>query len=311
MDKAEAFYKLFPCSLREHLQARNYCFQEMREIRIRVGQPVLIKSSTREEALRYKNSTQIYIMEQSGLEELINYICDFSIYAYEEELKQGFMTTIGGHRIGIGGSVVTEDHHVKTFRYITCLNIRIAHELPGIGEKILPYLQEDRHVCNTLLVSAPGCGKTTMLRDLVRLLSNGGYTLGVVDERSEIGGCYMGIPQNDIGMRTDVIECCAKEQGIMMLLRSMSPDVIAVDEIGTRADVEAIQNALRSGCRLIATVHGYDITDVIEKKQLSDLISDGVIERFILLEHRCTGERVIRVLDRMYNCLLRYREEAS
>ena len=310
MDKAEAFYKLFPCNLRELLILGGYRYEKLREIRFRVGQPILIKCDTGEEMLRCKGSADPYLIQQGELTELMNYICDFSIYAYEEELRQGFITTIGGHRIGIGGSVATEEGEIRTFRYITCLSIRVAHELPGISKHLMPYLFKNGQLYNTLLISAPGCGKTTMLRDLIRMLSDQGHTVGVVDERSEIGGCYMGIPQNDIGMRTDIIDGCAKAHGIMMLVRSMSPDVVAVDEIGTKEDVSAIETALHSGCRLIATIHGYDVQDVIQKQMLRTLIQDGAIERYVVLEKDGSGNRMVRILDQNFE-LISYQDKAE
>ncbi len=308
MDKAEAFYKLFPCDLRELILAGGYRFEELREIRFRVGQPIIVKCDGREEIIRQKNSIRPYVVSLCELSELINYICDFSIYAYEEELRQGFITTMGGHRIGVGGSVTIEGNAVKTFRYITCVNVRIAHEIPGVGDLLLPHLQSGGRLYNTLIISAPGCGKTTLLRDLVRQISNGGQTVGVVDERSEIGGCYMGIPQNDIGMRTDIIDCCAKAQGIMMLVRAMAPDVIAVDEIGSGEDAAAIETALYSGCKLIATIHGYDITDVIKKRMLRELIHGEAVERYVMLEGRASVNRHIRILNSEYQCIWKYPE---
>lgn len=310
MDKAEAFYKLFPCTLRELLLAGEYCYEELREIRCRVGQPVLVRHGGREDMLRYPNSAVPYIIKQAEMTELINYICDFSVYAYEEEMRQGFMTTIGGHRIGFGGCVMMKEGTVRTFRYITCINVRVAHEITGVANELVPYLLCRGQLRNTLIISAPGCGKTTLLRDLVRQISNEGQTVGVVDERSEIGGCYMGVPQNDIGRRTDIIDCCAKAQGIMMLVRSMSPDVIAVDEIGSEQDAAAVGAALHSGCKLLATVHGYSIEDVSCKSGLRIFMQEGALERFVVLEGRASEKRCIRIMDAERQCIYQSEEAA-
>lgn len=303
MDKAETFYRLFPGSLRELLAAGGFCYDDLREIRLRVGQPVLVRCGLKESTLYCRNSAVPYVIGQKELTELINYICDYSIYAYEEEIRQGFITVTGGHRIGIGGCVAMEGASVRTFRYITCVSIRVAHEITGVADHILPYLFHHQRVRNTLILSSPGCGKTTLLRDVVRQISDSGQTVGVVDERSEIGGCYMGIPQNDIGRRTDIIDCCAKAQGIMMLIRSMAPDVIAVDEIGSREDAAAIGMALHSGCRLIATVHGYNIDDIAGKDAIQNLIREKALERFVILEGRALENRSMKVLDMDYRCI--------
>lgn len=153
----------------------------------------------------------------------------------------------------------------------------------------MPYLWEDGRFLHTLIVSAPGCGKTTMLRDIIRQISDGespypGLTVGVVDERSEIAGCYLGVAQNDVGIRTDVLDCCPKAEGMMMLIRAMSPDVVAVDEIGTGEDIRAIESVVNCGCKLLATVHGNSMEDMKQKPLLNRLVESHVFERYIVLD---------------------------
>lgn len=142
---------------------------------------------------------------------------------------------------------------------------------------------------HTLIISPPGCGKTTLLRDIVRQLSNGGIrrrgmTVGVVDERSEIASCYMGIPQNDVGSRTDVLDCCPKDRGMIMLIRSMSPEILAVDEIGGMEEVDALRYAINCGCKMIATVHGSSMDDIRRRYAISNLVDGKVFERYIILD---------------------------
>ena len=163
----------------------------------------------------------------------MEYISSYSMYAYIEQLKQGFLTIRGGHRVGICGTVVMDHDKVKTIRHISGLNIRIAHEVKGCADTLYSLCTRMGKLIPTLIISPPGCGKTTLLRDMIRKISDEGQTVGVVDERSEIGACYQGVAQNDLGIQTDIMDACEKGQGMNMLIRSMAPDVIAVDEIGS------------------------------------------------------------------------------
>ena len=143
---------------------------------------------------------------------------------------------------------------------------------------------------HTLIISPPRCGKTTLLRDLIRQISDGnkwvkGCTVGVVDERSELAGCYRGIPQNQMGMRTDVLDGCPKADGMLMLVRSMSPQVVAVDEIGAPEDVEAIKYAMHCGCKMIATVHGETLDEIQRKPLFEQLIKEQCFDRYIVLKN--------------------------
>jgi stage III sporulation protein AA len=165
---------------------------------------------------------------------------------------------------------------------------------------------EKGNCLHTLIISPPCCGKTTLLRDIIRLISDGGkdragLTVGVVDERSEIGACYMGVPQNDLGIRTDVLDCCPKAKGMLMLIRAMSPRVIAVDEVGSKEDIEAIEYVINCGCKLIATVHGNSLLDVKGKPLLKKLIEDKLFERYILLSNKGSVGHLEEVYDREGN----------
>lgn len=271
-------------------------FADFQEIRIRAENPLIIKCKGKEFYLD-KNGNMCHELKynyNAGTRDILNIverISGYSIYAFEEEIKNGFITIEGGHRIGITGKVVSENGKIKTIKNITGLNIRISHEIMGCSEGVMKYILNKNEVFHTMIISPPGCGKTTLLRDMVRNLSSGwkgfmGKNIGVVDERSEIAGCFMGIPQNDVGIRTDVLDCCPKAEGMIMMIRSMAPEVIAVDEIGKNEDIHSIEYIINAGVKIICTVHGQDMEDVLKKPVLRELIQKNIFQRFIVLENK-------------------------
>jgi stage III sporulation protein AA len=293
--KAEELARIFPLHLRGFCQA---CFQgtmQPEEIRMRIGQPILSTNGNQEQ---YWNATlnkltdspqNAYRAQEQDFSDMLAYMSNYSLYAFEEDIKGGFLTIQGGHRIGLAGRVMCEKGMIKTMRQISFLNIRVASERKGCADVLLPYVRKAEMIYNTLIISPPGVGKTTVLRDIIRQLSRGekekvGLKVGVVDERSEIAACYLGQPQNDVGPRTDVMDCCPKTEGMLLLLRSMSPQVIAVDELGTAADFDAVAAAFHCGCFIIGTIHGDSMADMLVKPQMNRWIEKGFFERYIVIQ---------------------------
>ncbi|MDR0963685.1 MAG: stage III sporulation protein AA, partial [Clostridium sp.] len=281
--------QLFPLKMRALFLAVDKEWERIQEIRLRIGRPIILYKDGIEYFL---SATGCYTdklgeatsFDAQQIEAVVLHICQYSIYAYEDELRQGFLTVPGGHRIGISGkAVIDEQGMIKTFHHISGLNIRISHQIKGAADAVLRRCYHFGELKNTLIISPPGCGKTTLLRDLVRRVSDGnafgaGKSVGLVDERSEIAGSFRGIAQNDVGMRTDVLDACPKEQGMMILLRAMSPAVIAVDELGGNQDAVALQKAASCGCKILATIHGKDLSDIRRKSGLDSLFLEELFE---------------------------------
>lgn len=283
MASSQEILRLFPGQLREKWKPCADCGEWLEEIRLRAKAPVLYYVKGKEFVLEKDK-----VLSPGELEEIVKYLCRYSIYAYEEEMSQGFLSLEGGHRVGFAGSVILKENKVRHLKHISSMNIRLASALPGVANGVLPFLYEKGSFVNTLLISPPGCGKTTLLRDLVRYISEGnafgtGQTVGVVDERMEIAGCFQGIPQNDLGIRTDVLSGCKKSAGLMMLLRSMSPKVVAADELGGEEDVLALRQVNGCGCGILATIHGSGREEAMARPFIKELFGENIFGRQILL----------------------------
>ena len=294
------YYKIFPEEKRRFWHETVETLEQIREIRIRVNKPVLLYRQQKEYSLNEEGKVILNLTEgkkfsYEEIQELINYWCQDSRYAFQEELKKGFLTIEGGHRVGVCGEIVkNEKGTIQMIKYISGLNIRIAHEIKYVGKNIIGYLYSQNELHNTLIIAPPGAGKTTMLRDLIRRISDGnlygkGQTVGIVDERSEIAACFQGIPQLEVGKRTDVLDNCPKAEGMMMLLRSMSPQVIAVDELGSEQDVEVLQKMAGCGCSILATIHGGCLEEVQKKVMFQSLWEQKLFQRFLILQHDIQG----------------------
>ena len=277
-------------SVQKIIEQERMDFSELQEIRLRIGQPVTVLYQNEELILPTMYSEKKRLGKQE-MKETIEHISNYSLYAYEHELKQGLITIEGGHRVGMAGQVIMEGGKIKNMKYISSINIRVSHEVLDCANKIFPYITYNKQMYHTLIISPPRCGKTTLLRDVIRQISDGnrwikGCTVGVVDERSELGGCYLGVIQNNLGMRTDILDRCPKADGMIMLIRSMAPQVVAVDEIGAKEDVHAIEYAMHCGCKMLATAHGDSMEEICKKPIFEKLIREKRFERYVILSNR-------------------------
>jgi len=300
---------MLPAPIRTMIHALPAAVREsLEEIRLRQNQPMEIRYGQKASYVTPTGQLtaslrQGWVFTEELAVKLLNQISQHSLYALEEELKRGYITVHGGHRIGIAGKVVLERGEVKSIRDITSFNIRIAREKKGVANKVLPSLFEDGRLQNTMIVSPPQCGKTTLLRDIARAISYGSEwsssrKVAIVDERSELAGCLHGVPQRDVGPRTDVLDACPKAVGMMMMIRSMSPEVIVVDEIGRAEDGEAVWEAIHAGVTVICTAHGADLDEVARRPMLGKLMQQGAFSRYIVLS-RARGAGTIRgIYDR-------------
>lgn len=300
VSQKEEILKVLSLNLRSIVKKMKMDFGRLQEIRIRSGAPFMVVYDGEEyfvepDGKMTREMGHPYYICQNEVKETMEFISNYSMYAFEEELRQGFITIQGGHRVGVTGKIILEQERIKNIRYISFINIRLAHQIIGCAEPVLPYILQGNSIYHTLIISPPRCGKTTLLRDMIRQLSNGsrdrkGMNVGVVDERSELGACYQGKPQNDLGYQTDILDCCPKKEGMMMLVRSMSPKVIAVDEIGFREDVEALEYVMNCGVKILATVHGRSMEEIRSKPVLGRMVQEKLFQRYILLSAGQVGK---------------------
>lgn len=282
-----------PASVSERVgQLPGSILEGFEEIRMKTFQDTIVRSEGMEISLHDGK-----LITPELLDETLNRLLDYSYYAYEEELSKGYITIEGGHRVGICGTVTLKDGHVHLIKDVSSLNIRRSRQIIGASGNVISSVCDEKRnaIRNTLIISPPKCGKTTILRDIARSLSYKGYRVGICDERSEIAGCYNGRSSYDLGSRTDILDGCPKAEGILMLIRSMSPDVIITDEIGKKEDVGAIEAALCAGVKTITSIHGSSYEDV-ESSAVGDLIRGHVFETLIFLSAQPSTGTVKRIM---------------
>lgn len=286
----EYILKCLPTQLAKLILEHN--IQKLEEIRIRANKPVILKLGQVEIVLSYTITTNEIIG-------ILQNICNNSIYTYQNQICNGFITLPGGNRVGIAGNVVIKDGQVSNISYIYSLNFRISHQINGASDNILKYVldTENNTIFNTLIVSPPGAGKTTIIRDLAKRISNGineinfrGLDVSIIDERGEIAAMTKGITFNDVGIRTDVLDNVPKSIGIRMAVRSMAPKVIIADEIGNKDDVNIINYAICSGVKCIFTAHGSNMEDLLKNNEINKIINLQLFSKIIFLDEKQKGK---------------------
>lgn len=292
--------RCFPLKIVEIIEENinNQELEILEEIRIRNNLPIILQIGQANKIINYKITSQ-------DIDYIFQKICENSIYSYQNQIANGFITIQGGNRVGIVGTAVIKDDKVINFNYISSLNFRISRQVIGCSNSIINEIinKEDNTIYNTLIISAPGVGKTTLLRDIIRNISNGiddsfkGVNVAVIDERGEISATYKGIMQNDLGIRTDVINEIPKSIGMRMAIRTMAPKVIVADEIGSQQDSEAIKYAMCCGVKGIFTAHGKNMEEILKNPELNNLINNKIFDKIIQLERKKDNTNQINIIN--------------
>ena len=276
---------LLPSRLRqaaERMGGEEQCRAE--ELRLRNGCPITVSGPEGERVI--PGCEQLPLTERD-LSQVLEIATQASVHAVLEQVRNGFVTVRGGHRIGICGSGVVRDGEVCNLRRISSLSIRVARSVPGISAGILDKLTAEGMLQSTLILSPPGGGKTTLLRDIIRAVSDGDgiapMRVGIADERGELAAMCDGLPQLDVGRRTDVLDGCPKGTALLMLLRGMNPQVLAADEITAPADCAALEAAANCGVTLLATAHASGTEDLSSRPLYRRLLEAGIFRRIVLI----------------------------
>jgi len=276
---------ILPHRLRNDARRANRLMRKCaEEFRLRIGRPLSVATPEGEEYLGEN------VISKKDIDILIEMATGASSYSSAEQIRSGYLTVRGGFRIGLCGSVIMKNDELWNFSSISSAAIRISKEIIGAADGIIFRLTDKNRFGSTLIISPPGGGKTTLLRDVVRCLSEKGIRISLIDERGEIAVMYRGEAQLDVGSCTDILDACPKAIGIPMVLRAMNPQIIAVDEITALEDIKAMALAVGCGVGLLATIHAGNVGDLLEKSLYRELLSNQAFQQAVLIRH-LTNER--------------------
>lgn len=307
----EGLLSLFPPAVGQIISHLSPHWQhQLREVRLRTARPLIGVFAAGDWYLApggapVADPQRAYRVSPEDVEAFLHAVTRSSVYALEQEFQQGFLTLPGGHRVGLSGQALMEDGSLRSLRHVGGFNVRIARQVKGAADALLPHILQPHGVAHTLVVSPPGCGKTTVLRDLARRLSAGalpgrphrpGFRVALIDERFELAAGRQGVPQLDVGPHTDVIDGCPKTVAIPLALRALGPQVIITDEIGGVDDAAVLADAQRAGVSVVASAHGRDHQEVLERLEragsrllwqrvavYSDRRGPGTLERVVVI----------------------------
>ena len=305
MKQRDELLKIFSKRLRIRLASLPWDTEDLEEIRLRVGQPLMFVGGggcrylERGMARLTPEVTDAERLTEEDLQETMLYLCEYSRYAYVNQLRRGFLAMEGGIRVGVAGQYMPDAGCDGNVEYPMFFNIRVPHEKKDCARWVCPYLWNNQGIFHTLILAPPGVGKTTFLRDLIRQLSNREKCRGiaVVDERFEIAAAYHGIPQNDLGMHTDVYSGYDKTTGCIHAIRSMAPEILAVDEIGGQEDAKTLSYAMRCGVSIVATMHAGSLEEYGSMKDHQSVLTACPFERLIWIARDAQGGRCYRLYD--------------
>lgn len=286
---------LLPLLPQQAAEALKKCpLEQVQEVRLRLRQPMEVVMGG-ESRLFYAPNGRGMLLEKE-VQPLLSAFCGKAVYAWEKELKEGFVTLPQGCRVGVSGRIGGRDGLLSP---ITGFCIRIGRSVKGCALPILPKLLKDGELLSTLLFSPPGGGKTTLLRDIIRLISQGdggavGQRVSLVDERYEISGAPVGEEGYDLGPRTDVLGGAPKGEGLLRMLSTMGPQVLAADELNFLEDAEGVLEARRRGVRVLCSAHGESLQGLTKRRGMETLWTERVFARFVLVEK---AGKSLRVFD--------------